>query len=81
MHFMHKNHCMHFQGKLMNQTWENSKKSGRGPDFGPFGPNSSPNLFFFVGFTSLDVRNCWKLSLYAVSRKTNESNLRKWQKT
>ena len=29
----------------------------------------------------LDVRNCCKLSLYAISRKTNEPNLRKWQKT
>ena len=28
----------------------------------------------------LDVRNCYKLSLYAISRKTNETNLRKWQK-
>ena len=32
-------HCMWFQGKLMNQTWENSKKPSFGPDFGPFGPN------------------------------------------
>ena len=29
----------------------------------------------------LDVRRCCKLSLYAISRKTNEKNLRKWQKT
>ena len=28
----------------------------------------------------LDVRNCSKLSLYDISRKTNEPNLRKWQK-
>ena len=26
-----------------------------------------------------DVGNCFKLSLYAISRKTNEPNLRKWQ--
>ena len=32
-------HCMQFQGKLMNQIWENSKKPKFGPDFGPFGPN------------------------------------------
>ena len=28
-----------------------------------------------------DVRHCCKLSLYLISRKTNEPNLRKWQKT
>ena len=35
-----------------------------------------PN-FFFVGFILLDVRHCCKLSLYAISRKTNN---RKWRK-
>ena len=35
---------------------------------------------FFHGFYLLDVRHCCKLSLYAISRKTNEPNLRKWQK-
>ena len=29
-------HCMQFQGKLMNQTWENGKKPSFGPDFGLF---------------------------------------------
>ena len=33
-------HCMQFQGKLMNQTWENGKNPIFGPDFGPFGTNS-----------------------------------------
>ena len=28
----------------------------------------------------LDVRHCCKLSLYAISRKTDNPNLRKWQK-
>ena len=28
-------HCMQFQGKIMNQTWENGKKPGFGHDFGP----------------------------------------------
>ena len=37
-------HCMQFQGKIMNQTWENSKK----PSFGPeFGPNLGHRFFFF----------------------------------
>ena len=31
--------CMQFQGKLMNQTWENGKKPGFGPDFDAFGQN------------------------------------------
>ena len=31
-------HCMQFQGKLMNQTWENGKKLGFWTNFGPFGP-------------------------------------------
>ena len=36
-------HCMQFQGKLMNQTWENDKKISFGIDFGP---NSGRQLFF-----------------------------------
>ena len=30
-------HCMQFQEKLKNQTWENGKKTSFGPDFGQFG--------------------------------------------
>ena len=36
--------------------------------------------FFFVDLTLLDVKHCCKLSLHAISRKTNEPNLRKRQK-
>ena len=32
-------HCMQYQRKLINQTWENDRKPSFGPDFGPFGPN------------------------------------------
>ena len=39
-------HCMQFQGKLMNQTWENDKKNSFGPDFGPFGTNLGPKKLF-----------------------------------
>ena len=35
----------------MNQTWENKKKPNFGPDFGLFGPNLGPQIFF-GGFTS-----------------------------
>ena len=44
------------------------------PDFGP-------SNFFSSILPKLDVRKFCKLSLYAISRKTNEQNLRKWQKT
>ena len=63
----------------MSQTWENSNKTNAGPNFGSFGPNLDPKTFF-VAFTLPDIRHCCKLSLYAISRKTNEPNLRKWQK-
>ena len=38
-------HCMQFQGKLMNQIWENSKKPYFEPDFGPFVPNLRHHFF------------------------------------
>ena len=41
------NHCMQFQGRLMNQTWENGKKPSVGSGFGPFGPNLGYQFFFF----------------------------------
>ena len=66
----------------MNQTLENSKKPNFGPDFGYFGSNASPKKFF-LSFTSTrcyHVTHCCMLSLYAISRKTNEPNLEKWQK-
>ena len=40
--------CIQYQGKLMNQTWENGRKPSFAPDFGP---NLVP-IFFFFGFTS-----------------------------
>ena len=45
-------------------------------NLGPLGPNSGHQNFFIIPV----VRNCFKLSSYAISRKTNEPNLRKWQK-
>ena len=38
-----------------------------------------PKIFLWI-LSLLDVRNCCKLSLYAISGKTNEPNLREWQK-
>ena len=40
---------MQFQGKLMNQTWENGEKPNFESNFGSFGPNLGPK-FFFRGF-------------------------------
>ena len=53
----------------MNQTWENSKKTSFGPDFGPFGP---PKLFF-KNLASYHGQ----LSACAISEKTNDPILRK----
>ena len=39
-------HCMQFQGTLMNQTGENTKKPSFSSDFGPFGPNLGHQIFF-----------------------------------
>ena len=42
---------MQFPGKLTNQTSKNDKKPNFGPDFGQYGPNLVPKIFF-VDFTS-----------------------------
>ena len=73
-------YCMHFQGKLMNQTCENGKKPSFCSDFGHFGPNMGPQIFFSRILLLLDVRHCCKSSLYAISRKTNEQNLENGKK-
>ena len=44
-------HCMQFQGKPMNQTWENGRKSSVRLKFGPLQSKFSPKTFF-VGFSS-----------------------------
>ena len=54
----------------MNQTWENGEK----PDF-------ESQIFFSWVLSLLDVRNCYKLSLYVVLRKTYGTNSRNWWKT
>ena len=69
-------HCTQFQGKPMNQTWENGKKNWFQPRFWP----NLPKTFLCI-LPLLDVIHCCKLSLHAISRKTNAWNLRKWQKT
>ena len=46
---------------------------------GRFGPNLGPKNILWI-LPLLDVRHCCKLWLYSISKKTNEPNLRKWQK-
>ena len=59
-------HCTQLQGKLMNQTDENGKKTlSFGSDFGTFGPNSGRQKNFFFFFSkiwlrqSLDIMACY----------------------
>ena len=40
-----------------------------------------PKKLFSQILSLLDVRHCCKLSQHTISKKTNEPNLRKWQKT
>ena len=61
------------------RKWKKKKKTNLGPDFGLFGPNLGAKKILLV-LTPLNVRHCYKLLLYAISQKTNEQNLRKWQK-
>ena len=71
-------HCMQFQGKLINQTWENGKKNKFWDWFWSLWPKCGPQKFLSWNLPLLHVRSCCKLSLHAISRKTNEPNLRKW---
>ena len=61
------------------RKWKKKKKTNLGPDFGLFGPNLGAKKMLLV-LTPLNVRHCCKPLLYAISQKTNEQNLRKWQK-
>ena len=45
-------HSMQFQGKLMNQTLENGKKTSFRHNFGPFGSGSPVFFFQIFGFVS-----------------------------
>ena len=70
-------HCIQFQRKLMNQTWENSQKHGFGPDFGP---NLGGQIFFSKIWLcqSLDIMICYtSWSSCTIPEKSNDPILRK----
>ena len=72
---------MQFKVKLISHTWANDKKANFGPDFGLFWPIFGPRIFFLGrggGVLPLtDVKSSRKISLYVISRRTNESNSKK----
>ena len=63
----------------MNHTWKNGEKPNFGTNFSPFGPNLVLQKKICVS-TLLVVSYCSKISSYTIEKKTNEPNLRKWQK-
>ena len=70
-------HYIKFQGRTINQTWENDKK----PNFwARFWPKFWPQIYFSWELPLLDVRNCFKLSKYAVSKKPNKTILKNGKK-
>ena len=70
-------HCMQFSWKTNEPNLRKQQKNlVSGPILSKFGSQK----FLQWILPLLDVRHCCKLSLYAISRKTKEQNLRKWQK-
>ena len=52
--------------KTNDPNLKNDKKANFGPNFGPFGPNLGHQIFFLRVLHLLVVRNCSKLSFYAI---------------
>ena len=70
-------HHIQFQGNCMIHIHENGKKNPHfGPDLGQLGP-VGPKFELPNFFTKLVLRNCSKLSFYAIKKKTKEPNLTK----
>ena len=60
------------------RKWQKTQFRARfWPVWSKFGPQ---NCFAWI-LPLFDVTHCCKLSSYAISRKSNEPNLRKWQET
>ena len=56
---------MQFKVKLMNEAWENEKKTNFGPDIGSFAPKLPAKIFSRV-LPLLVVKHCSKLLTYAI---------------
>ena len=65
---------MECQGRLMIRTQENGEK----PQFGPLGPNSGRQKFFFKNLGTSLTRYHDQLSSCTISEKTNDPILRKF---
>ena len=71
-------HRMKFNGKLMIQTQENSKKNSFWAGFRPVGPKFWPPIYFFKNLALSVTRYHGQLSSCTISEKTNELILRKF---
>ena len=58
-----------------------TNKTNFGPDFGPLWSTFGSQKFFSWVLPLVEVIHFCKLLLYAISKKTNEPNLKIWQKT
>ena len=67
--------------KTNSPNLKKCKKTIFGTNFHLFWTKFGPKDFLPWVLQLLDIRNCCKLSLHVISRKTNEPNSRKWQKT
>ena len=72
-------HCMQFQGKLMNHTWENGKKTSFETDFGPFGPHLGPQILF-MDFTSTTCYTSLEAIIVCNFKENKRPKLEKMEK-
>ena len=74
-------HFMQFQKKTNERNFRKWQKNlVSGPILTPWRKFGTQNFFSWI-LLLLHVRHCCKLSFYAISRKPNEPNLTKQQKT
>ena len=72
-------HCMQLQGKLMNDTWKNKKKTVvLVPILAHSTQIQAANIFFLVKILALSVTRCHgQLSSCTIPEKTNDPILKK----
>ena len=68
---------MQFKEKIVDQTWEKSRKPNLGSNFGPFESNLGHQIFFLKNLALSVTRYHGQLSLCTISNKTNDPILRK----